>query len=241
MCVDQQQLVTYLYGESTDAERAAIAQHLASCAACAAELEGLRSVRTELAAWKPPEHVMGFRLVQEPARVGRRFWQPAWALAAAATVVLGSAAVLAGVTVRQESGGWVIRIGGAPAENPAPAPGLADRVRAIEEQFAASRLAPAAPVETPAAGAATPASRSADEAALLRRVEALIRASEDRQQRELALRLSQAMRDVDRQRQSDLIRIQRGLGELEGFAGREAVRTREALDYLMRVSQRPPP
>jgi hypothetical protein len=49
---------------------------------------------------------------------------------------------------------------------------------------------------------------------VLRRVQTLIDQSEARQQRELALRLAQVLNDFDRQRQTDLVRIQQGFGEL---------------------------
>lgn len=70
------------------------------------------------------------------------------------------------------------------------------------------------------------------DAELLRRVQALIEESEARQRRELALRVAQVVRDVDAQRQADLVRIQRGLGALEGSSAAD----RQLLNYLMRVS-----
>ena len=58
---------------------------------------------------------------------------------------------------------------------------------------------------------ARPASAQSD-ADVLRRVRALIEESERRQQRELALRVAQVMRDVDAQRRADLVKIDQSLG-----------------------------
>jgi hypothetical protein len=61
---------------------------------------------------------------------------------------------------------------------------------------------------------------------LLQRVRAMIDQSEQRQQRELALRLSQVSREVDTQHQADLLRIQQDFGQQQ-----EAT-----LDYLVKTS-----
>jgi hypothetical protein len=70
-------------------------------------------------------------------------------------------------------------------------------------------------------------------------VQALIEQSERRQQRELALRLAQVVRDVDAQRRADLLRVDQNLGQLEGQTGAAAAQQRELLNYLVRVSQQP--
>ena len=61
---------------------------------------------------------------------------------------------------------------------------------------------------------------------LLQRVRAMIDQSEQRQQRELALRLSQVTREVDTQHQADLLRIQQDFGHQQ-----EAT-----MEYLVRTS-----
>ena len=68
-------------------------------------------------------------------------------------------------------------------------------------------------------------------------MEGLIEASERRQQRELAFRLAQAMQDVDTQRRSDLVRIENGLGQIEGLTVQEVARQSRLINYLMRTSQ----
>ena len=74
--------------------------------------------------------------------------------------------------------------------------------------------------------------------AMLRQVRALVTESEQRQQRELALRMAQVVHDVDTQRRADLIRIEQNLGQLEGATGQTADSLREQINYLVRVSQR---
>ena len=73
---------------------------------------------------------------------------------------------------------------------------------------------------------------------MIRRVRALIDESEKRQQRELALRVAQVLRDVNVQRQVDLSNIDRNLGVIQNKTGVEILRQREIVNYLMRVSQR---
>jgi hypothetical protein len=78
---------------------------------------------------------------------------------------------------------------------------------------------------------------SAAEGPLMARVRALIEESEQRQQRELALRTADIMRDVDSQRSVDLAQIQRSFGQMEGITSAEVREQRQLLNYLMRVSQ----
>ena len=75
------------------------------------------------------------------------------------------------------------------------------------------------------------------ESQLLARVRALIDESEQRQQRELALRTQQVVREMDSQRRVDLQNVRSVLGEMEGTTGAEIARQQQTLQYLMRVSQ----
>ena len=56
---------------------------------------------------------------------------------------------------------------------------------------------------------------------LLRRVRALLEESEKRQQRELALRVAEVMRDVNAQRQADLVKIDRTSASMQNKLGVE--------------------
>ena len=64
MCEEKELLVSYLYDDLADGQRAAFESHLRGCAVCRAELHGLRDVRADLGAWAPPEPDFGFRVVR---------------------------------------------------------------------------------------------------------------------------------------------------------------------------------
>lgn len=76
------------------------------------------------------------------------------------------------------------------------------------------------------------------DAEFLARMRELVEASEQRQQRELALRLSQVVRDVETQRRVDLARVADSLGIVEGRTGLAVAEQRDLLNYLVRVSSR---
>ena len=250
VCDNKDDLVAYLYDEVTPAEREAIKTHVAACAACRQEIDDLRGVRGRLASWAPPEPDLGFRVVRDtraPARWSG--WRaPAWGLglAAAATLVLAAAAAVANLEVRYDEQGLTVRTGWrAPAAEPAPvaaaavpAPTPATAVtgepwradlQALEQRLRREiRTTSAQPVATAAA---------VDQPAVLRQVSTLISESETRQERELALRVAQLMRDVDEQRRADWVRISQGFGRLENLTGAGVAQQREMMNYLMRVSQ----
>jgi hypothetical protein len=237
-CENKEAIVAYLYDEVGAIERNRIEAHLAACGECRAEVNALRAVRNELPAWAPPERDLGFAIVDraQTAAPARRWVMPAWGLAAAATLVLAAAAAIANVEVSYGPRGLNVRTGwardaGAPVAATVAEPVAATRPewraeltnleRRLRGEFAA-RDAVARP-------AATAANESDD---VLRRVRALIDESEARQQKELALRLAQVLRDFDRQRQTDLVRIQYGFGQLE----RSSAADREMVNHLVRVS-----
>jgi anti-sigma factor RsiW len=88
MCDEREPLLAYLYDEADSAERQRVEAHLATCERCREELDGLRSVRSDLLAWDVPEH----ESVWKPFTPARPTWSwrdvPAWSLAAAALVML---------------------------------------------------------------------------------------------------------------------------------------------------------
>jgi anti-sigma factor RsiW len=255
-CGDNAALVSYLYDECDPAERGAIEAHLGVCPACAAELAAMASTSMQLAAWTPPEPGFDFRIVSEsrtPAPVLKpaRWWRqplPAWAQAAAATVIFGAGlglGVLSGTTAAppavsapMASSAPVPPAASAPVPAAAPTVSPAD-LAALERRLRTemSQLR-AGPQAVTARAEAAPAV-AASEARLLARVRALIDESEQRQRRELALRTAEVVRDVEAQRQFDFARIQRAFGQFEGTAGAEIQRQRQELNQLIRVSQRP--
>jgi anti-sigma factor RsiW len=88
MCDERERLIDYLYEEGDLRERAEVQAHLIDCATCREEIAALRAVRQDLMAWAVPAPDPIWR----PLPVARAplTWRdvPAWALAAAAAVVL---------------------------------------------------------------------------------------------------------------------------------------------------------
>ena len=229
-CDDKQTLIAYLYDEVDGATRSRVDAHLASCARCAAEIRSLGDVRLELSQWAPPDAELGFAIVrtsQQPAaQVLRpaRWWQtvPVWAQAAAAILVLAAGASIANIQVRSDANGFVvttgwmtpalsepsasearaIRVDGAPNDD------WRSAVASLEQQLRSEIRASREPEAVRVAAA------PADEATL-RRVRQLLEASEQRQQREFALRFTQFAREMDMQRSTDFQRIRSVYGAFD--------------------------
>jgi hypothetical protein len=204
-------------------------------------------VRRHLDSWRPPAQTIGFRIVPEHAplvaRDGGRSALWPWGLAAAAVLVLAAAASLANLQIRYDAAGVMVTTGWGRAPQAAePAPALAvpveagtwDRELAALEERLRAELA-SAPPAGPFGSAPAPA---ADYGELLRRTRGLIQESERRQQREMALRLTEMVQEIDRQRQMDLVRVQRGLGRLEQWTGAEMAQQRGMVNYMVRTPQR---
>jgi hypothetical protein len=248
-CDDKDRLVAYLYREVDAATRADVERHLERCQACADEVEELGLVRQDLAGWLPPEPELGPTIVQKAALVAPRSpWRdvPVWAQAAAAVLVAAVGVAAANVQVRYDAAGLVVTTGwmtpvaapseGAPAVDVAvPDDGWRREMAALEARLR-EEIGTARPAAVPAVTAAAPAFNGR---ALLQQVTALVEESETRQRQELALRLTQFNRDMEMQRRADLVRIERGVGQIEGRTGAEVARQREMLNYLVRASQRP--
>jgi hypothetical protein len=255
-------LVAYLNGDIETDDRAVFEAHVRSCAPCRAELAELRGVRGQLDQWAPPEPVPNSTRDWRPAADSRaHVWAtlsriPVWAQAAAALLLVAAAAGLANLNVRYDRGvltvgtGWLAstapqdRAAAAPqgvAQNPAP--WRAD-LAALEQQLRTEIRASGAAVQAvsaqagPGAGTAGTAGTPAHDAELVRRVRALVEQGERQQQRELALRVAQVVRDVNAQREADLVKIDRSLGVMQNNTGVEVMKQRELLNYLVRVSQK---
>ena len=255
-CDDTESLVAYLYDEADPVLRNAVARHLVECARCRDEVAALGGVRHVLAQWTPVAPPLRFSVVQAPVPVADdpppprvirprvAAWQtvPVWAQVAAATLAVAVGAAVANVQVRHDAGGWTVSTGWmAPGSSASARPAVDESWRpalaALEQSLRGDlRAAAAATVVAPVTA---PAGAVADRD-LLPRVRALIEASERRQQQELALRLTQFNRDVDLQRRADLVRIDQGIGQLEGRTGAEVQRQRQMLDLIVRAGLRPP-
>lgn len=245
-CEEKERLVGYLYDECSAAERSAVEAHLARCAVCAAELDGLKGVRTHLADWNAPRTALGFRVTRDPAApaVPQRNWTlPAWAQAAAAVLVLAAGAGLANLEIEYGSGGLTLRTGRANARQQVPAPAspasqvaTAAQLRELEQRLraalvASSQSAPSAP----SAGSPAPRATAASSPEVAQ-VRAIVADSEERQRKEFAFRLAQVVRDLESQRSADLVRIEQNLRQLEGVTGEQVQGHQEMMNYLRRVS-----
>jgi hypothetical protein len=236
-CGDGEALVSYLYDECNPEEHRAIAAHLVLCDACAQQVAGFERTRTHVAAWVPPEVALGFSVVadaQRPSEVRHAHWWqrplPVWAQAVAAVAIFGI-----GLSLGVARGSL-----NSPGESSAPAAAVAasattaatvsvSDLAELEQRLRAEMLT----MRT----SSTPQTSSDNQ--LLERVRALIQESEERQQRELAFRSAQIMRDVDAQRRVDLAQIERTFGQMEGTTDVQVEQNRQLLNYLMRVSQTP--
>jgi anti-sigma factor RsiW len=256
-------LIAYLYDDIDAATRATFEAHVSSCAACRAELDGLRGVRQHLAAWAPPERQgavdsrqltvdsAGPRLLtvnsRPPAKASWLPDVPAWAQAAAAILIVGVAAGIANLDIRYDANGLSIRTGwSTPSASPTRTDNVANTVTntvtraelvALEQRLRDEVRTLQAGAHAVAASDAHPA-RAAAEGDLMRRVRVMLDEGEKRQQRELALRVGEVLRDVNAQRQADLVRIDRSLGLVENNLGVEVLKQRERVNYLLRVNQR---
>ena len=249
-CGDHGALVSYLYDECAPNERRAISAHLAICRACAEEITSLGATREQLATWTPPEAQLGFRIVSDSpsSNVLRpsRWWQkpmPAWAQAAAAALIFATGLTLGalrGVTSPADRG----PIGSAPQQ--ANATTLAANttsvtradLAALEQRLRSELSQGRSTSSTVRTGNTSDPAAASGDARVLERVRAMIQDSEQRQQRELALRTAEVVRDFDAQRRDDLTRIERTMGQMDGTTGVEVAQQRQMLNYLMRVSQR---
>lgn len=242
-CDDKATLIAYIYGELDAAARARVDAHLAACGQCAEEVSALGDVRAELSLWIPPDAELGFSIVKksEQATVLRpaQWWTtvPRWAQAAAAVLVLAAGAAIANIQVRSGPEGFSVTTGWmAPAVSPST-PSISDdggwklALTSLEQELRSEIRA----TRTQPGPAAVRASASTADEATIRRVQQLLAESEQRQERELALRFTQFSRDLDMQRRSDLVRIRSGFGEF----GEQMLRQQQMINNVMRVSTTP--
>lgn len=238
-------IVTYLYEGMDHAARATFDAHLAICARCRHEVATLRDVRGQLAAWPAPESsgvvLPPMRFDAAPERPMRRTL-PVWAQVAAAALVVGASAGLANLDVHYDQRGLAIRTGWMkPAAAPAPvahedaAPWRTD-LTALERQLrtefraASAAAAPVAVAETPRV--------AASDAETLKKVRALLEASEKRQQSELALRAAEIMTNVRAQRNADMIKIDGAIDAVQAKTNSRLLRQNATIGYLMTAAQK---
>lgn len=241
MCSNKEALVGFIYGELGPAEQHAFEQHLSECAECRAEVVGLQATRGQLASWTPPDADLGFRIVRGAAQPVRRFFAPAWGLAAAAVLVLAAAAAIANIEVKRSADGFTVRTGwGRPDRQLASAPAApvvpVSAVTAAEMQALDQRLreleAAAATRQTSVTNASAPS-----DAEFYRRVRQMISDAKSEQQRQVAALLAQVVRDIDRQRRVDMAAFQEGLRQIQGLTNAEIARTQNEIgQWLIRTN-----
>jgi putative zinc finger protein len=251
-CDDKETLVAYLYGEIDPDAKRDVEAHLRRCAECSEEVLGLQSVRRDIDAWVPPMPDLGFTIVQQtaaqPAVLTSARWSalrtlPVWAQAAAAVLVLGIGAGLANVQVRYGSEGLLVTTGWmTPVSTPATPPAAQESWRpalAALEQTLRGEMAQMKHNAEPVAVS----TRAADQgdAALMRRVQSMIDANDQRHRQETSLMLTQFTRDVDLQRRADLMRINQTFGALQGRTYKTEAGQAEMMNVLRRVSGQPIP
>ena len=243
-----------MYGEVDAVERKQMEAHLATCAACAAEVRALGDVRSELDRWAPPDAELGFAIVRRsdaagdresapPAKVLRpaQWWTtvPRWAQAAAAVLVLAAGAAIANVQVSSSAEGFSVTTGWMKPALSEPIDGAAIERRvegrveqalvSLEQQLRAEiRTARDTSVRT-----AVPAAAADD--ATIRRVEQLLAESERRQEQAMAMRFVEFNRDMNIQRRADLITITKSLGQVD----EQMYRQRQMMNNVLRVSATP--
>ena|SRR5687768_9830193 len=93
MCEQREQLLDYLYEEATPTDRRAVERHLEGCEECRGEIRAFRNVREDLLAWGVPNPPSVWTAFAPAPVVPWHRQVPAWALAAAASLmfVVGSA------------------------------------------------------------------------------------------------------------------------------------------------------
>lgn len=242
MC-DKELLLDYLYGELQAAQRETFERHLATCGACRVEVDGLRSTRTHLAKWAPPEPDLGFQIVRranvESAPVAR-WWRPSpvWGLAAAALIVLSVSAAVANLEVTAGANGVTVRTGWSrpPATQPVTAvqttatseqmTALSARLNDLEAQLAARQPAAIVP--------ASAVSGRMTDAEIVRLMRQMIASSEQRQETQLARQILQVSRDTETARHVDAERMRAGLMQIQGVAAATSQRQR-AFEDIVRV------
>jgi len=251
-------LVAYLYDDIEPVQRAVFEGHLAGCGYCNRGLAQLRGVRATLSVWAPPELVRAASdesrapsaervSSHEPRASGRWHDIPVWAQVAAAMLVLGVSAGIANIDVHRDASGWTMRTGWsklpatasqavvlpvtAPASVEAGSPPAWSADLSALEQRLRTEFHAAAP-------RAVPATATISDVELQRRVRSILEESERRQERELALRVAEVMKDVSAQRQADLVKIDRSLGFIQSSTYGEQMKQREVVNYLLKVSQK---
>jgi len=240
-CGDKNALVAYLYEECEPELRDVISGHLTRCDSCSSEIDGLGWTRQRLEVWAPPMPELGFQMPVPAQEVRLPWWRaplPAWAQAAAALVIFGvglSVGLARGpVAAPQQASSPrpTVTVPAAPVDT-VSSTDLADLEQRLKSEI--SQMRTTAPVRQVASSTA-----SSDEE-IMKKVEALLTQSEERQRREFTLRSVEMARDFEAQRRVDMASVRETVGQFQGVTGTEIRQQREAIDrlnsYIIRVGQ----
>jgi hypothetical protein len=211
-----------LYGEADEEIERRVRNHHAECASCREEFAAFEGVRRNLAAWPLPAAQAPWPARHaRPARPRLRI-----GLAAAAGLLLaaGAALRLAGASFEYRSGPIALRLG---------PPAASTELLAQEQRHRREMEELRSTLRSVEARLAT-SGRDAD---AMRRIEQLVRESEDRQGRTIEARLASFEERTDAQRRYDLARISAGLSYLDGKTGQHVARTTELMGYMLQASQ----
>jgi primosomal protein N'' len=157
---------------------------------------------------------------------------PAWAQAAATVVIfgVGLSIGLARGNVAQPQVSSI-----QPVATSAPQTASRTELSQLEERLMAEM------VQLRNASATTPVREAAgSDTEIMKKVEAMLAASEERQRREFTLRSVDMARDFETQRRIDLATVREAVGQFQGVTGNEIRQQREAIDRInnfIRVSQ----
>jgi anti-sigma factor RsiW len=176
------------------------------------------------------------------------FWSemPVWAQAAAALLVVGVSAGAANLNIHYDAqSGLNVRTGWSsqPSTERVAQSVAAQNTDAVTrtelaalEQQLRSEIQAAATSPSPVPSGAQMVANSGPDA---RRFKMLLDETERRHEREMALRIAEVVRDVNAQRQADLVKIDQNLGLIDRRNDIEVRRNRQMIDmYLKTVSQR---
>jgi hypothetical protein len=174
-CEENAALIGFLYDDCEADEYERIAAHVAVCATCAGELAALSATRDHLSAWTPPDVQLGFHVNQATAAPATHWWSrplPAWAQLAAAMIIFALGTVV-GTSVS-------MRTTTTPGVDPLASAATRAELHRIEQRLNQ--------VETNQVPVTHVQIDDAAREAMMVRTAQLVRASEERLLRELAVR-----------------------------------------------------
>ena len=254
-CVTTSGLLDYLYDELSAAERKAFEIHVHDCSACRSELPhwAARVTPWPCGRRRIPSWASGSSAKKRLRRRRRAFWTISPHGDSRRRPFCFSRSARQSRTSRSSYGseGFMVRTGLGRSTAPrarrrestcrlSPSPASSDEWKRAACGFStlgcgsSSKVIARLPRRRPSGRTRLPRMSDAE---ILREVRKIIAESETRQQRELALRVTQVVSDVDAARVGDLARVERGLRQIQGLTDAEMIRHRDTLNHLLRVTQ----